>query len=115
MSCGLPERGKTLPNSPPPIGKLVGKSFVLRLIQRGTALAQYGPMSMRSTEKKMNFFETLESEVRSYCRSFPAVFERAVGAHLYDENGREYLDFFSGAGTLNYGHNNPLLKERLIE
>src|SRR3546814_1102474 len=25
------------------------------------------------------------------------------------------LDFFSGAGTLNYGHNNPVLKQKLIE
>src|SRR3546814_16472757 len=34
---------------------------------------------------------------------------------LIDENGSEYIDFFSGAGTLNYGHNNPLLKQKLIE
>ena len=63
----------------------------------------------------MKIFNNLESEVRSYCRSFPTVFERAVGSRLYGEDGREYLDFFSGAGTLNYGHNNPLLRERLIE
>lgn len=63
----------------------------------------------------MKIFNAFESEVRSYCRSFPIVFERAAGSRLYGEDGREYLDFFSGAGTLNYGHNNPLLKERLIE
>lgn len=63
----------------------------------------------------MNIFNSLESEVRSYCRSFPTVFARAAGSRLYDEAGREYLDFFSGAGTLNYGHNNPVLKERLID
>ena len=63
----------------------------------------------------MEHFDALESEVRSYCRSFPAVFGKALGHHLYDEAGQEYLDFFSGAGTLNYGHNNPILKERLIE
>ena len=63
----------------------------------------------------MEPFDRLESEVRSYCRSFPVVFERALGHCLYDEAGREYIDFFSGAGTLNYGHNNPFLKERLIE
>ena len=57
----------------------------------------------------------LESEVRSYCRSFPVVFQRAQGAELFDERGRSYLDFFAGAGTLNYGHNDPTLKERLIE
>ncbi len=60
-------------------------------------------------------FEDLESEVRSYCRSWPIVFDRAVGSWLYDESGRPYLDFFSGAGALNYGHNNPLLKQALVE
>jgi diaminobutyrate-2-oxoglutarate transaminase len=43
------------------------------------------------------------------------VFDRASGSWLYDENGRDYLDFFSGAGALNYGHNNPLLKAELLE
>jgi diaminobutyrate-2-oxoglutarate transaminase len=61
-----------------------------------------------------NVFESLESEVRSYCRNWPAVFDRAVGSHLYSEDGEEYLDFFSGAGALNYGHNHPQLIEPLI-
>ena len=50
-------------------------------------------------------FQELESEVRSYIRSWPAVWSRARGASLWDEHGREYLDFFCGAGGLNYGHN----------
>jgi diaminobutyrate-2-oxoglutarate transaminase len=60
-------------------------------------------------------FDTLESEVRSYCRQFPVVFERAAGSRLFDESGREYIDFFSGAGSVNYGHNNPLFKELLVD
>jgi diaminobutyrate-2-oxoglutarate transaminase len=63
----------------------------------------------------LEIFDTLESEVRSYSRLFPVVFERALGSQLFDESGRGYIDFFSGAGTLNYGHNNPVLKERLID
>ena len=63
----------------------------------------------------MDTFELLESEVRCYCRDFPTVFTKGIGSKLFDEQGREYLDFFSGAGTLNYGHNNPHLKRRLIE
>lgn len=63
----------------------------------------------------MKAFEALESEVRIYCRSFPAVFTTAKGARMVDETGKEYLDFFSGAGALNYGHNNPQLKRKLIE
>lgn len=60
-------------------------------------------------------FERLESEVRGYVRSFPTVFRQARGSTLVDEAGREYIDFFAGAGTLNYGHNNPVFKQKLLE
>ena len=63
----------------------------------------------------MSIFDTLESEVRSYCRSWPVVFDQAQGSTLHDEQGKPYLDFFAGAGALNYGHNNPLLKQPLLE
>ncbi|HEY9885867.1 MAG TPA: aminotransferase class III-fold pyridoxal phosphate-dependent enzyme, partial [Vampirovibrionales bacterium] len=56
-----------------------------------------------------------ESEVRSYCRSFPKLFSKAKGSLVFDEDGNEYVDFFAGAGTLNYGHNNDLLKKPIIE
>lgn len=52
-------------------------------------------------------FDAHESAVRLYCRKFPAVFATASGSTLVDEDGREYLDFFCGAGALNYGHNHP--------
>lgn len=63
----------------------------------------------------MNVFEQYESEVRSYCRGWPAVFTRAQGSRVIDEDGRSYIDFFAGAGTLNYGHNHPHLKAPLIQ
>ena len=63
----------------------------------------------------MNIFETLESEVRSYCRSWPVTFDRAAGAQMWDTDGREYLDFFAGAGALNYGHNHPDLQAPLLD
>ncbi len=63
----------------------------------------------------MKIFNELESNVRSYCRSFPTVFRTARWSTLTDEQGREYIDFLSGAGTLNYGHNNPILKEALLD
>ncbi|WP_435526229.1 diaminobutyrate--2-oxoglutarate transaminase [Microbacterium elymi] len=70
---------------------------------------------MPITDSSTDVFTALESEVRSYSRSWPVVFDRAVGSHLYDEAGNEYLDFFSGAGALNYGHNNPLLTQVLLD
>nr|WP_091738347.1 diaminobutyrate--2-oxoglutarate transaminase [Marininema mesophilum] len=63
----------------------------------------------------MSTFETLESEVRSYCRSFPTIFDKARGYKLWDVQGREFIDFFAGAGALNYGHNNPRIKRKLID
>jgi diaminobutyrate-2-oxoglutarate transaminase len=62
----------------------------------------------------LDVYEEWESEVRSYIRSFPASFDTAQGSLLTDEDGREYIDFFAGAGTLNYGHNNPILKRALL-
>ena len=63
----------------------------------------------------MKTFKQHESQVRSYVRSFPAVFEKAKGSILCDEQGKEYIDFFAGAGTLNYGHNNPLVSKALVD
>lgn len=70
---------------------------------------------MEDSKVKMNTFEELESEVRSYSRSFPTVFSKAKGYKLWDTNGKEYIDFFAGAGTLNYGHNNDDMKQLLID
>lgn len=70
---------------------------------------------MTNTSVNSESLERLESEVRTYSRSFPTVFTRARGATLYDENNKEYIDFLAGAGTLNYGHNNPKLKKALLD
>ncbi len=60
-------------------------------------------------------FERLESNVRGYCRQFPTVFKTASGAVLVDEHDEEFIDFFSGAGALNYGHNPPSIKRWLVD
>jgi len=60
-------------------------------------------------------FEQLESNVRSYARSFNAVFTRAKGTVLTDVHGNRYLDFLAGAGSLNYGHNNDVFKGALVD
>lgn len=62
----------------------------------------------------MKIFDEIESEVQSYARSFPRVFNRAHGVHMWDDEGNRYLDFLAGAGTLNYGHNNPKFKGALL-
>jgi diaminobutyrate-2-oxoglutarate transaminase len=61
-----------------------------------------------------DIFKRQESKVQTYARSFPCIFERAENATLYDSKGRAYLDFLAGAGSLNYGHNHPVLRDALM-
>lgn len=63
----------------------------------------------------MEIFENYESEVRSYCRQYQAVFNKAKNEIIYSEDGKEYIDFLAGAGALNYGHNNEYIKRYLLE
>jgi 4-aminobutyrate aminotransferase-like enzyme len=60
-------------------------------------------------------FERRESQVRSYCRSVDAIFDTASGGIMRDLDGWEYIDFLSGTGSLNYGHNNPDKRAALID
>lgn len=65
--------------------------------------------------RKMQAVEVLESNVRSYSRSFPAIFSRARGSIMLTDGGRKVIDFLSGAGALNYGHNNHKIKAAITE
>lgn len=56
-----------------------------------------------------------ESEVKSYCRHFPVTFDKAKMSVMYTEDGQRYLDFFCGAGALNYGHNNGEVIAPILE
>ncbi|MDC8004731.1 diaminobutyrate--2-oxoglutarate transaminase [Aureisphaera galaxeae] len=56
----------------------------------------------------------IESNVSGYSKSFPTTFRKAKNDILVDNNEKEYLDFFSGAGALNYGHNNDYLKKEIV-
>ena len=60
-------------------------------------------------------FEEKESQVRSYCRHFPVLLDKAVNAELYTQDGKRYLDFLAGAGAINYGHNNPYIKKAVLD
>lgn len=71
--------------------------------------------TVMDTHASTDTIERLESEVRSYCRMWPATFATARGSRIWDVDGNAYLDFFSGAGALNYGHNDPAMKRALLE
>lgn len=62
-----------------------------------------------------DIFTERESSVRSYCRSFPATFQRAKGSVLFDAGGQPYIDFLAGAGALNLGHNHDVVKAAIVD
>lgn len=63
----------------------------------------------------MNIFEQRESSIRAYSRVYPVVFKTAANAKQTDADGKTYIDFFAGAGVLNFGHNNPKMKQGIID
>ena len=56
-----------------------------------------------------------DSSVRFYSRLFPDVFSKGKCSFVYNTKGEKFLDFFCGSGSLNYGHNHPEMKQKLIE
>ncbi|MGY9045637.1 diadenosine tetraphosphatase [Puniceibacterium antarcticum] len=68
-----------------------------------------------SSETLKSIFETRESQVRSYCRSFDTVFTKASGSEMTNTDGKTYIDFLAGCSSLNYGHNDPDMKQALVD
>lgn len=62
----------------------------------------------------INIFNEHESQVRSYCRKYPTIFTHAKNAELFDIHGNHYIDFLASAGSINYGHNNPEIKQAIL-
>ncbi|MGF1678525.1 MAG: aspartate aminotransferase family protein [Candidatus Methylacidiphilales bacterium] len=60
-------------------------------------------------EKHLN--RTLVQVLRTI--GFDKVYTRASGAYLYDEEGRDYLDFLSGYGVFNIGRNHPVVRKAI--
>jgi 4-aminobutyrate aminotransferase/(S)-3-amino-2-methylpropionate transaminase len=52
---------------------------------------------------------------RGVSAAFPLFVERAEGALLWDVEGREYVDFAGGIGTLNLGHRHPRIVAAVAE
>ncbi|MQQ09823.1 diaminobutyrate--2-oxoglutarate transaminase [Epibacterium sp. SM1979] len=69
---------------------------------------------MSTNPSEVSIFTRRESDARSYCRGFDAVFTSAQGSEMTSSDGRRYIDFLAGCSSLNYGHNDPDLKDALI-
>lgn len=52
--------------------------------------------------------------MKTYSR-FPLTFEKGEGMYVYDENGKEYLDFVAGIAVNSLGHNHPKLVKAISE
>jgi predicted acetylornithine/succinylornithine family transaminase len=52
--------------------------------------------------------------MHTYARK-PVLFVRGEGMRLYDDAGREYLDFVSGIGAVNLGHAHPAVTAAVAE
>ncbi|WKU03686.1 diaminobutyrate--2-oxoglutarate transaminase [Micromonospora sp. HUAS LYJ1] len=59
-------------------------------------------------------YETVESEVRYYSRLVADELTTARNAYVQAASGTRYIDFLSGCGALNYGHNDPDMKDALL-
>lgn len=82
------------------------------------ALEAVGVIDIAEMQKGMTAIDIIdrhESNVRTYCRGWPTSFEKGRGCIVIDFDGREYLDFFAGAGALNYGHNPPAIRAKLVD
>lgn len=69
-------------------------------------------LEKRENMTDLNNDDRIEPEQRGGGGSSPVTFTHAKGSLLYDEKGKAYIDFYSRAGTLNYGHNNESFKAK---
>ena len=78
-----------------------------RLVESNGAVAK--PSNVHTLQSKAADLLARRGEavVRGVASVYPVFVERAEGARLWDVEGREYLDFAAGIGTLNLGHRHP--------
>ena len=65
-----------------------------------------------ANEKILDTTQLEETLVHTYNR-FPVTFDKGEGVYLYDENGKEYLDFAAGIAVSSLGYGNQELKNTM--
>lgn len=63
----------------------------------------------------MKTAELGEKYVMKTYNRFPLAFEKGEGMYVYDEDGKEYLDFVAGIAVNSLGHNHPKLVKAIAE
>ena len=64
---------------------------------------------------KEEYMATAEESLFHVYNRFPVVFEKGNGVHIYDTDGKEYLDFASGIGVMAFGYNDGEYKQALMD
>jgi acetylornithine aminotransferase/acetylornithine/N-succinyldiaminopimelate aminotransferase len=55
------------------------------------------------------------SSLLNVYKKFPITIVRGSGIYIYDDSGKKYLDFTSGIATVNFGHCNKYISEKVKE
>lgn len=62
-----------------------------------------------------NSIQEAEKNLLHVYNRFPVVLDHGEGMYLYDEDGKEYLDFLAGIGVMCLGYHHPVYTEALKE
>ena len=63
----------------------------------------------------MTLLDRYSSALMGTFQTPPVVLTRGKGVHLWDENGKEYLDLLAGIACVGLGHSNELVAEALAD
>ena len=64
----------------------------------------------------MSHWQELENKYfMNTVKRLPVTFVRGEGARVWDEDGREYLDFVAGWAVNSLGHCHPVVVETIVE
>lgn len=72
-------------------------------------------VSMHTNQYYVSHQAEYESSARNYPRKFPIALKSAKGPWVEDVDGKRYLDFLNGAGTLALGHNDDEVNDALVD
>jgi len=65
------------------------------------------------SEKMQSLIEKGQKYLMNNYARMPVVMQKGVGSYVYDENGKEYLDFLGGIGVNAFGHSHTDIVETI--
>ena len=80
----------------------------MRLLERGLSSADKGEIQLNTSEIEQSLGTGLYAS-----REITLV--KGVGATVWDEYGKEYIDCTAGVGVANIGHSHPALVEAILQ